>query len=388
MATPEPGRGLWSRAAWIVPLLLILAFTGAFLWINPIGTLREVPPVEALAVERTVLNDGEIVLQVRNDGPNPVRVAQVLVNDAYWNFEMSDRELSRLEAETIRIDYPWDEGLPLHIALVTSTGVTVEHEIEAAALTPEPDSRTLAVYSLLGVYIGVVPIAIGLLWFPSLARASEKWVGFFLALTLGLLVFLLVETVAEGLELANETGAALNGIGLFAIGTLVAVVGLVAVESELRRRSHRAGLVLAYFIAAGIGLHNLGEGLAVGAALAAGEVALGTSLVIGFALHNTTEGLAIVAPVSSDRKRPSLWHFAALGAIAGVPTILGAWFGGFAFAPASAAVAFGLAAGAIAQVVWAIARSMRAEVGVGSRLGALGFVGGLVLMYASGLLTV
>ena len=373
---------------WMGPVALAAVLIGVLFWLDPIGSLRSVPPVEQIAVERTVFNEGEVVLELRNDGPDPVTISQVLVNEAYWSFDIGDRTLGRLESTTLKIPYPWDEGLPVDVALVTSTGIVVDHAIEAAALTPESDSGTLGVYALLGLYMGVLPIAIGLLWFPSLRRASKGAIGFFLAFTVGLLAFLLVDTIGEGLDLAGETGAALNGAGLFAIGALGALMALFFLEAELRRRSNvRAGLVLAYLVAAGIGLHNLGEGLAVGAALAAGEVALGTFLVAGFALHNTTEGLAIVAPLGREGTRPGIRHLVALGALAGLPTIAGAWLGGFAFSPAPAAFAFGVAAGAIAQVVWAVARSMKGDEALTSRWGAAGFVLGLLVMYSTGLLT-
>ena len=381
----------WLTAT--APLALILLLGGLFLAFDPIGGLREVPPVEAIAFERTVLEEGSIELHLRNDGPDAVTIAQVLVNDAYWDFSLSDRTLGRLESGTLRVDYPWDDGLPLNIALVTSTGLTIEHDIEAAAVTPAVDASTLGIYALLGLYIGVIPVAIGLLWFPALRRVGKRWLDFFLAFTVGLLVFLLVDTIEEGLELSALAPAALNGLGLFAIGALGAVAALLALESFLggRRRKTRggnlAGLALAYLISAGIGLHNLGEGLAVGAALAAGEIALGTFLVLGFALHNTTEGLAIVSPLGSARTRPSLWHFVAFGAIAGLPTVAGAWVGGFAFDPAWGTLAFGVAAGAIAQVCWQIGRSMDRGKGLVASWGAAGFVVGLLFMYATGLLT-
>ena len=210
------------------PLVLVAALVVVFLVTDPIGELREVPPVESVAVERTVLTENKITLRVRNDGPDPVTISQVLVNDAYWNFSMGDRKLERLESATIELDYPWDEGLPLAIGMVTSTGLVIEHEIEAAALTPEADASTLGIYALLGLYIGVIPVAVGLLWFPALRRASRRWLDFFLAFTAGLLVFLLIDTTEEGLELAAEAGAALNAVSLFGIGALGAVVGLIA----------------------------------------------------------------------------------------------------------------------------------------------------------------
>lgn len=396
MATQAPPRTpVWL--AGIIPLVVIAALVALFLAFNPIGDLRRPPPVEELAIERTVLTEGGIELELRNDGPDEVSVAQVLVNESYWDFTIEDSTVGRLGSTEMRIPYPWEEGLPLRIAIVTSTGAVIEHEIEAATLTPEVDGSTLAIYALLGIYIGVIPVAVGLLWFSALRRISRRWLDFFLAFTVGLLVFLLVDTVAEGLELAGEAPASLDALSLFAIGVLVAIAALTALQATLARRSGSAGnrasggrtaaLALAYLIAAGIGLHNLGEGLAVGAALAVGEVALGTFLVVGFALHNTTEGIAIVSPLGSLGERPSLWHFVGLGAVAGVPTIAGAWLGGFAFSAVWAALAFGVAAGAIGQVVWQIWRSMNKGRTPATALNAAGFVAGLLFMYATGLLT-
>lgn len=369
------------------PFVVIGLLVAAFVMLDPIGDLRDVPPVEELAVERTTLEPGSITMDVRNDGPDPVSIAQVIVNDAYWNFEIDDDRLGRLERTTLSIPYPWEEGLPLNIAIVTSTGLTIEHQIEVASETPEADASTFLVYGLLGLYIGVIPVAIGLLWFPALRRASGTWLSFFLAFTIGLLAFLLIDTITEGLDIAGETGAALDGVGLFGIGAITAVLLLAGIEKWLstRRGSRIGGLTLAYLVAGGIGIHNLGEGLAVGASLAAGEIALGTFLIIGFALHNTTEGLAIVAPLGTESERPSLWHFVGLGLVAGAPTIAGAWLGGFAFVPAWGTFAFGIAAGAIAQVVWTISKSLPKERNITSRPGVLGFVAGLVVMYVTGL---
>lgn len=428
-----PTRELQRLPTWVAaaaPLVLLAALIAVFLVANPIPSLRDVPPVEEIAVERTVLNDHELVLELRNDGPDPVTVSQVLVNEAYWDHDLSDRTLGRYDTATLTIPYPWDEGMPVEIALVTATGVTIEHEIEEAALTPEFGGRAIGIYALLGIYIGVIPVAIGLLWFPSLRRASPRWVQFVLAFTVGLLLFLLVDTAVEGLELAGETAAVLDGLGLFVIGAVAALAGLFLLEGTLERRRAAlggpgapvsatpdavssaaapadstdsapatprstasapatpglTGLTLAYLISAGIGLHNLGEGLAVGTAIATGEASLATFLVLGFVLHNATEGLAIVSPLGSAVRRPSLWHFVAFGALAGGPTIFGTWAGGFAFEPAWATLAFGVAAGAIAQVVWTIARGMSKGKGLVTAPGAAGLVAGLVVMYATSLL--
>ena len=390
MATAtESARRVPVWASLLAPVLLIAVLAVGFLALDPIGDLRSVPPAEAIAVERTVFRDDLVELQVRNDGPDPVTIAQVLVDDAYRPFEITDGTLGRLQQATISIPYPWEEGVPLHILLLTSTGLTIEHQVEAAALTPEPDGSTFLTYGLLGIYIGLIPVLVGLLWFPSLSRVSPRWMAFFLAFTVGLLVFLLVDTLAEGFELSARSGVALNGIGLFAIGAVTTYAGLIALGAgvtKARKEKALAGLPLSYLIASGIGLHNFGEGLAVGAALAAGEVALGTFLILGFMLHNTTEGLAIVAPLSAERQRPAFLHFVWMGALAGLPTVAGAWLGGFAFAPSWAALAFGVAAGAIAQVIWAVGKTLPREHGLGSPMGAAGLVAGLVVMYATGLL--
>jgi zinc transporter ZupT len=386
-----PQERRWRAPIWLLglgPMVAALALLGLFLVLDPIGSLREVPPVEAVAVERTVFDEGVIELSVRNDGRDSVTIAQVLVNDAYWSHTISQRTLRRLESATITIPYPWDEGLPVSVTFLTASGVATTHEVEAAALTPERDARTLTVYALLGLYIGVIPVGLGLLWFSALRRISERWLGFFLAFTIGLLSFLLVDTVLEGLHFADVTAASLDGLLLFLVSALGAVVGLLALAERLRGSLvGLGGLSLAYLIAVGIGLHNLGEGLAVGAALAAGEAALGTVLIVGFALHNTTEGLAIVAPLRADAVRPRLWHFAAFAGVAGAPTIAGSIAGGLNPSPLWSTVAFGVAAGTIAQVVWTVGRSLGKTHGLTSGLGATGFVAGAVFMYATGLLT-
>jgi zinc transporter, ZIP family len=142
---------------------------------------------------------------------------------------------------------------------------------------------------------------------------------------------------------------------------------------------------LALLVAVGIGLHNLGEGVAIGSAYAVGALALGAFLVVGFALHNTTEGLAIVAPVAAYR--PSLGRLLSLGLLAGAPAILGAWIGAAAFTSSVAAFLFGIGAGAIAQVIVQLAPAMRDERGRTLHpLGVLGLLAGIALMFATGLL--
>jgi ZIP family zinc transporter len=232
--------------------------------------------------------------------------------------------------------------------------------------------------ALLGVYVGVVPIALGMLWLPWLRRVSRAWLRGLMALTVGLLGFLAVDALLEGLELAGQGSQAFGGAALVFVGAIAAYLLLSGVSAWLGRGT-------ALLVAVGIGLHNLGEGVAIGAAYSAGALALGAFLVVGFALHNTTEGLAIVAPLARDRV--SVRRLALLGAVAGGPAVLGAWIGAAAFNASAAAFLFGFGAGAIVQVIATLAPALRDESGRTLHPAAVtGILGGMGLMFATGLL--
>jgi len=297
----------WALGA--IPLALIAAALVTLLTVGG-DTLGERcgPPVEDLAVERTVLRQGEIELTLRNAGPDPVEVAQIFVNDAYVDYAVDSKRIGRLGSQNFTLDYPWQEGSPLLVTLLTSTGATVEHQIELAVETPVPDGGLYGLMALLGLYVGVIPVALGMLFLPFLSRVPELWIRVFMAATIGLLGFLAVDAYLEGTAIAQQGSGAFGGAGLLFIGAGAAYLGLVALDRDLRGRRVRAkeagagAFQLSLLIAIGIGLHNLGEGLAIGSAYAIGELALGAFLVFGFALHNTTEGVAIVAPLAP---RPS-----------------------------------------------------------------------------------
>ena len=375
--------------------LILLAVLSVFVIKG--GTLsrlaRGLPPVEELSVNRVQLTPGHIILDVVNGGPDPVTVAQVMVDEAYWAHTITpERKVDRLGRARIDIPYPWVEGEPHQIKLVTSTGVTFDHEILVAAETPPVDGRYFLVFTLIGLYVGVLPVAIGLLWLPFLKRLDRRWLHFALALTAGLLIFLAAEALHEALETAGRVAGAFQGIGLVAIGVLVTWLLLQAFSGAGRREQgadpKAQRLRLAFLIALGIGLHNLGEGLAIGAAYAQGAVTLGAFLIVGFMIHNTTEGLGIVAPVAQDS--PSIRKLALAGLLAGVPTILGAWLGGVAYSPLLATLCMAIGAGAILQVLGVLYRAVESETETGGALwtplNAMGVVAGLVLMYGTGLL--
>jgi len=398
-SAPAPrGARLPGWVAGLLPLALLGVAIAVFVAFDAPG-LGDRPgvPVEELAVERTVLRPGEIELNVRNDGPDPVAVRQVIVNDGFAQFTQSNPDLGRLGGSTLRVQYPWLEGEAYALKLLTATGATVDHPIEAAAQSPEGGGGFLGLMALIGIYVGVIPVAIGMVWLPWLRSIDPRWVQFLMALTVGLLAFLGLDATLEGVELAGQGAQAFGGAALVFVGAVVAYLALAGVGSWIggrRTREKQEGASpwrLAFLVALGIGLHNLGEGLAIGSAYAVGSLALGAALVVGFALHNTTEGLAIVAPVAKGTEevgaRTRLKRLIGLGTLAGAPAILGAFIGASAFDTSLAAFMFGLGAGAIVQVIVQIAPSLRDRAGqLLHPLAVGGLLSGLALMYVTGLL--
>jgi zinc transporter ZupT len=385
-----------ASRVWLIGLLPLALLGGLVILILRTGFVDavrgEAPPVEALSFQRVELTSEGIGVEVLNDGPDPVRIAQVQVDDAYWAFTQDPPgELGRLGRTRLHIPYPWVKDEAHLVRLVTSTGVTFEHEIPVAMATPRPGWRFFWMFALIGLYVGVIPVALGLLWYPLVGRLHPGALAFLLALTVGLLLFLLVDAAHEGLEAVDRMPAAFQGVALFVFGVFAAYLGIEAFGSWLAKRRAgvgSAGWVTALLVAVGIGLHNLGEGLAIGAALVLGEVALGKLLILGFTLHNTTEGLAIVAPLA--RTRVSLARLLQLGLIGGLPTIAGAWLGGFIYSPALSVLFLALGAGAIAQVIVQITKGMAAGSPLADSLRSgpvlAGLLAGFALMYTTGML--
>lgn len=385
---PGESRRIPSWLLGIGPLVLLALVIALFLRAGPVGVFTQAfPPVEELTIERVALPEpGLLEVTVVNGGPQAVTIAQVFVDDASWIHSVSgDRTVGRLERRRIRVPYPWVEGEPHTVTLITSTGLTFSETIAVAVETPRADARYLTTFALLGTYAGVIPVLLGLLWLPFLRRLGRRWLDFFLALTVGLLIFLGVDALAEAFATSARVAGAFQGTGLILLGLLGTPLLLVAFGSHRKQSgSERTPLYVATLVAVAIGLHNLGEGLAIGSSYATGEIALGTFLVIGFLIHNTTEGLGIVAPLGSER--PGLARLLLLGAIAGFPTVIGAWIGGFSSSPLWTTLFFAIGAGAIVQVVYELGRLLvRGSAGRAlSPLNAAGVLAGLVIMYATG----
>jgi hypothetical protein len=376
---------LWA----ILPLIALITSIGIFLSIDPLGTLGvSAPPLENLTVERTVLGDRGISLLVRAEGSEPMQIAQMQVDGSYWTFtQKPPGAIPRLSTAWIDLPYPWVENETHHLNLITNTGISFEHTIDVAVATPQFTLSRLWGFTLLGLYVGVVPVGLGMLFYPSLRTLGGEGMKFILALTLGMLAFLLVDTLEEGLELANSAANAFAGSIL--VWALAAISFLTILTIGRSRGKAPEGQSLSNYLSFSIGIHNLGEGLAIGTAFAVGEASLGSLLVVGFTLHNLTEGIGIAAPLV--KSKPTFITFLGLTALAGLPAVLGIWLGVFAFSPHWAAIFMGIGVGAILQVIVEVGSYLaRTASKIGgtwlSKISLAGFSAGLIVMYGTALL--
>jgi zinc transporter ZupT len=376
-------------------LVPIAALVGAVaLFVSTGGSLLELvgqspPPRDELDVRRVEFRPGEIRVRVTNSQREKITIASVTVDDAIVPFSVDgDRTLGRLRSATLLVPYDWVDGEPLSVGITSSTGVQTTEDVPAAFETPQASARGFLGYTLIGLLVGVLPIALGLAWLPSLRRASPNWLAAFMALTAGLLTFLALEALAEAFELQAGLPRGVGGLGVILLGVVSTYLLLTFLSRRLVGGDGAAGgLALATLVAVGIGVHNLGEGLAIGTSFAVGELALGTFFVVGFMVHNVTEGLGIAAPIA-ERGTVSFRRLTALALIAGAPAIPGAWLGGFVTSDVLGVLFFAGAAGAALEVVVEVGRyvARKAPGGLSSSYVLGGFLAGIAVMYVTGLL--
>jgi ZIP family zinc transporter len=388
--------GKLSGTHWrLFGLVPIAALVGAVaLFVSTGGSVLELvgqspPPKDELDVRRVEFRPGEIKVKVTNPQREKITIASVTVDDAIVPFRVDgERTLGRLRSATIVVPYDWVDGEPLSVAVTSSTGIQTTSDVAAAVETPQASARGFLGYALIGLLVGVLPIALGLAWLPSLRRASPNWLAAFMALTAGLLTFLALEALAEAFQLQATLPSGLGGLGVVLLGVVSTYVLLTFLSRRLAPGDGvTGGLALATLVAVGIGLHNLGEGLAIGTSFAVGELALGTFFVVGFMVHNITEGLGIAAPIA-ERGKVSLGRLAALALIAGAPAIPGAWLGGFVTSDVLGVLFFAGAAGAALEVVVEVGRyvARKAPDGLSSGYVLGGYLTGIAVMYVTGLL--
>jgi zinc transporter, ZIP family len=391
-ATSQPPKRLTFRTLGLllIPIILLAGVIALFLSTGGGLSLESAAPIEALNIERYSLAPNEITLHIRNTGPAELTIASVIVNDAVMPFTVSpSASIPRLGQAEIHINYAWAYAEAYGIRVFTSNSIPFDAQIPVAFETPQPSSATFWGFTLIGLYVGVIPVFLGLFWFPALRQLGRRTMTFLMAATAGLLVFLGLDTVAEALDFASKIPSAFQGIGLIGIG---AVTTFLLLDAISQRQVNASGdeaqrrLSVALIIAVGIGFHNLGEGLAIGAAYNVGEIGLGTFLVVGFIIQNITEGLGIIAPVLRDQ--PSLSRLALMGLIGGGPAILGAWIGGFTPSPFLAVLFLAIGAGAIFEVIYEIAKLIQKDTARQAMPMTVvsGVLTGMLLLWVTGLL--
>lgn len=371
-----------SAIAPIVLLVIMVAFL-----LGPASSFLQFGIIlPEVSIEKIEFTKNEIQATVRNTGPIDVNVVLADVNDRIQPAAIEpDSYLERFETALVRIPYDWNEGQPYEIGVTTDDGTRFAKEVDAAFASLEPDVDLFVFLGLIGLLIGVVPIMIGLLWYPFIKKLGKNSFNFFLAFTMGLLIFLGIDAVLEASEISeNHLSSVFNGELLISTVVILSFLSLYGIGKKLIKKIEFSnlskGLAISLMIAIGIGFHNLGEGLAVGAAIALGEVALSTFLIVGFATHNTTEGLAIAAPLT--RTKAKIAKMIGLGLIAGIPAIFGTWIGGFSFSPFFTLVFLAIGAGAIFQVVLSIFQYMKEKSDLLSNTSLFtGISAGLIVMY-------
>ena len=386
MTSSKPKIAISAIAPIVLLAILILFLLG------PASTFLQFGIVlPEISIEKVEFIENEIQATVRNTGPVGVNVVVADVNDRIQPAAIEpDIHLERFETGLVRIPYDWNEGQPYTIGLTIDDGTRFEKQIDAASASLEPNSELFVFLGIIGLLIGVVPIMIGLLWYPFIKKLGKNAFNFFLAFTIGLLLFLGLDAIEEAFEISDtHLAPVFNGELLIATVVILSFLGLYGIGNLLIKRSEFSkmskGLAISLMVAVGIGLHNLGEGLAVGAAIALGQVALSTFLIIGFAIHNTTEGLAIAAPLT--RTKSVIGKMVGFGLIAGIPAIFGTWIGGFSFSPFFTIIFLSIGAGAIFQVVWSIFKFIKEESDSFSSISIIcGIASGLVVMYLTSII--
>jgi ZIP family zinc transporter len=391
--SPPGGKrpGARTLVTLLIPLVLLAAVIVLFVRTNGAGlNVTPAAPIETVQFGRTILRPGEIELHLRNTSPDAITLAQVNINDAIWPYTVSPSPtIPRLGNVVLTLAYPWVHGEAYEISLLSSSSIPFTISIPVAAVTTRVSSGTLLSFTLIGLYVGVIPVLLGMLWLPVLKRTSAGVMLFLMSATVGLLLFLGIDATTEALELTGELSDTFQGVGIIGIGIVGTWLLLDAIARQQRTTERsEAGqrLSLATVIAIGIGLHNFGEGLAIGAAYAVGAAALGTFLVVGFIIQNITEGLGIVVPIAKDS--PPLRKLAWLGLIGGAPAIVGAWIGGLVHSPPLSILFLSIGAGAVLQVAYEIARKM-VWGGTALRQRPLfafgGVLAGMLVLYITGL---
>jgi len=361
--TPVPSGKpvLHTLALLLVPVLLLAGVIALFVFTQGAGlNVTPAAPIESVQFERTILRPGQIELHLRNTSPQEIRISQVSINEATWPYTISPGPtLPRLGSAVLILEYPWVEAEAYEITVFSGNSIPFETSIPVATVTATASAGTLWSFTLIGIYVGIIPVLLGMCWLPALKSLGQRAMMFLMSATVGLLLYLGIDATTEALEIGGTLGETFQGTGIVGIGIIGTFLLLDAVsrwQAGSGRGEAGQRMTLAMMIAVGIGLHNLGEGLAIGAAYAVGAAALGTFLVVGFIIQNITEGLGIIIPILKDK--PALRSLALLGLIGGGPAIVGAWIGGLVYSQPLSVLFLAIGAGAVFQVAFQISHQL------------------------------
>jgi zinc transporter ZupT len=391
------GRRFGSIAMAVSPVLVLVAIVAAVLAGGDRileGFGHNPPPADQFVVDGVKFVDGHIEVQVTNPQPEALTPAVVFVDSAIaYGVEGLGAELGRHDSRTLVIPYPWIEDDPYLIGITSSSGITTEVDVPAAVPAARVDAGGLGWGALIGILVGVVPVGLGLAWLPAMRRLRPAVVAGFVAFTGGLLLFLAIDATAEAFDVQARVLPAFGGAGLVAMGIVTSMVAISLLGRWLRhgvvedeRDATSVAMTLAVLVAVGIGIHNLGEGLAIGSSFSLGEASLAVSLIVGFMVHNLTEGIGIAAPIASARGTLRVGPAIGLALVAGVPAVAGIWLGRYVEGNLFAALCFAVAAGAALQVVVEVSKFVRRAPGGGFTAPGVqaGFALGMVAMWLTG----
>src|SRR5919204_383697 len=273
MDSTAPGVGRVWRLWALLPLLLLVGAVAVFAasgtsLLDLVG--RAPPPADQFDIRRVEFKPGQIRIRVTNPQRQELTIASVTVDDAIVPYRLDGpAELGRLRSSTIVVPFQWVEDDPYHVGVTSSSGIESTFDVPAAVETRGPSPRGFLGYAVIGFLVGVVPVALGLGWLPSLRGSGSSRVAGFMALTAGLLSFLALDALTEALDLQAGLPSGFQGPGLILLGVTASYLGLTFVAQRFsaahgrERSAPLEGVALATLVAIGIGLHNLGERLAL-----------------------------------------------------------------------------------------------------------------------------
>src|SRR5215510_3003768 len=244
----KSGKRISHKTSVILAFVPIIVLTGMLIFLlSPYGQslINIGTPLPQVTIEKIEFHDNQILVFIRNTGPMDIVISQADVNDRIQSAAIEpSSKISRLSEATVTIPFPWIPGTPYEIGITTSDGTRFSKSVEAATLAPTPDANQALLFTSLGVYVGVIPILIGLLWYPYIRRISVSKYSFFLSLTAGLLVFLGIDALLEVNEIVIKNVASVfNGQALSIMVAISSFAILLYTSERLTQRAIEKSVV-------------------------------------------------------------------------------------------------------------------------------------------------